>query len=638
MASRRLGWAAAWLGFALIIIKASHLGIPPGPGLGGYLRSLTAITYRDILFAASAWAVGRAALALAGSRPLAARLIPAAFIGVSSLVCLYALASMIAFGPLGGFLTYPLLQLVGSVRMMSSSIATYVTPRVVFGLVAVPLAYIAAVLATVALTPAPRARRMRRTVALWIVLASWVGVGQYVYATDWGSHYDWRIAENPPWVLVASMWQAVSGGPTARLSGTFAAADLADFDPIGAHGAAPVRTSRRPPNVILVVLESVAARWTSVSGGTYDSTPTLKAEAAHGVVFDRFYAHVGRSSNSLASMLLSAYTKLDFLDYTEEFPRATQTSLAAVLRDRGYRTAFMTSSNMSWAGWDTFVPSHGFSEVRDDRSLPCTTRVTSWGLADACVVDGLTQFIARNRTTPFFVMVWTQQTHHPYEPTPGVPLLDLVREPNIPDEYDLGRYLNVLHETDRHLARLFEAIRREGLGEDTLVVVVGDHGQAFGFPHDSYMQGQSAYEEDVRVPLLVWFPRQYASAARSPMIGGLVDLAPTIAELAGVPAAADWQGRSLFDPQRAPRAYFYVAQNEFKLGVREGDWKYVLDLRTGVEELYDLEHDAAEQHNAARVQGDRCARLRQRLAAWTEANRRQYEKLGIKNQELGIKK
>jgi arylsulfatase A-like enzyme len=291
----------------------------------------------------------------------------------------------------------------------------------------------------------------------------------------------------------------------------------------------------------------------------------------------------------------------------------------------------MTSSNMSWAGWDAFVPAHGFSEVRDDRSLPCDTRVTSWGLADSCVVDGVAQFIAQDRDRPFFVMAWTQQTHHPYEPTPGVPLLELVREPNIPDEYDLGRYLNVLHETDHQLARLFEAIRRAGLADDTLVAVVGDHGQAFGYPHDSYLQGRTVYEEDVQVPLLIWYPRRYPSPAQSSAIGGLVDLAPTIADLAGAPAAADWQGRSLLDPARAPRAYFYVAQDEFKLGVREENWKYILDLRTGIEELYDLERDAMEQKNVAGAQSERCERLRQRLAAWTEANRRQYEKLGIKN-------
>ncbi|MBZ5560103.1 MAG: sulfatase-like hydrolase/transferase [Acidobacteriia bacterium] len=632
MASRRLFWAAAWLGFALIIIKASHLGIPQAGDVAGYLRSLAAISYRDVLFAASVWTFGRAALALARDRPIMSRLVSIGFVAFSALICLYAVASAIAFSPLGGFLTYPLLQLVGSVRMMSSSVSAYLTPRAVFGLVVVPAAYIGVVSATVWLAPAAGARRARTGVALWTAIALWAGVGQYVYATDWATHYDWRIAENPPWVLVSSLWQAVSGGPTARLSAAFPDTDLADFNAIGSRrpaAALPLATtwtSRRPPNVILIVLESVAARWTGVSGGEYASTPTLKAEAAHGVVFDRVYAHVGRSSNSLASMLLSVYPKLDFQDYTEEFPRATQTSLAAILRDRGYRTAFMTSSNMRWAGWDTFVPAHGFSEVRDDRSLPCDTRVTSWGLADACVVDGITQFITQDRTRPFFVMAWTQQTHHPYEPTPGVPLLELVREPNIPDEYDLGRYLNVLHETDRQLARLFESIRAAGLADDTLVAVIGDHGQAFGFPHDSYLQGRTVYEEDVRVPLLIWYPRRYATPVESSAIGGLIDLAPTIADLAGAPAAADWQGRSLLDPARAPRAYFYVAQDEFKLGVREGSWKYILDLRTGVEELYDLEHDASEQKNVARVQSDRCARLRQRLAAWTEANRRQYEK------------
>ena len=375
----------------------------------------------------------------------------------------------------------------------------------------------------------------------------------------------------------------------------------------------------------MLVLESVAARWTSVGGGLYDTTPNLEAEASRGLVFDSFYAHVGRSSNSLASMLTSVYPKLDFRDFTEEYPRATQTSLASVFRDRGYRTAFMTPSDMSWAGWQDFVQTRGFTDVRDYRHLPCEEPVSSRGVEDRCLVDGMIQFIDQEPTRPFFMMGWTQQTHHPYEPTLGVPLLDLVREPAIPDAYDFGRYLNVLHETDNQLERLFEAVRRHHLADDTLIVVVGDHGQAFGFPHNSYLQGRTVYEEDVRVPLLFWWPREYRTATRSPMVGGQVDLAPTIADLAGVPLAPDWQGRSLFDPKRAPRAYFYVAQDEFMLGVREGSWKYILDLRAGSEELFDLEHDPNEQRNLAATQPERCARLRQRLAAWTEANRRQYE-------------
>jgi arylsulfatase A-like enzyme len=93
----------------------------------------------------------------------------------------------------------------------------------------------------------------------------------------------------------------------------------------------------------------------------------------------------------------------------------------------------------------------------------------------------------------------------------------------------------------------------------------------------------------------------------------------------GVPAAPDWQGRSLFDTARSPRAYFYAAEDHFKLGVREGSWKYIFDLREGVEELYDLDRDPIEQHNLAKAEPARSARFRQRIAAWTEANRRQYE-------------
>jgi lipoteichoic acid synthase len=183
----------------------------------------------------------------------------------------------------------------------------------------------------------------------------------------------------------------------------------------------------------------------------------------------------------------------------------------------------------------------------------------------------------------------------------------------------------VLRETDRQLGRMLAGLRKAGLDQNTLVVVVGDHGQAFGYPHEgTFMQGRTMYEEDGHVPLVLWAPRMYRSARRSNTIGSHVDLAPTIAELAGLPPAADWQGRSLIDGRHFPRAYFYVAEDRFKLGVREDRWKYIYDLREAVEELYDLEHDPNEQHNLAAADPARSARLRQRLAAWTEANHRRY--------------
>jgi lipoteichoic acid synthase len=632
--SRRLFWAAVWLAIALIAVKAYYLGVPADRTLTGaldYLRSLAAISFVDTLFAAGVWACGRTALRVSGDRRGTTQAVAIAVLAFSAVSCVYALASVVFFGVFGGFLTYPLLALVGDVRMLRSSVTAQVTPLTLLSLVSLPLVYVALVSGTLRLTATSSFGWRRHAFALG-TLVVWVIVGQQSFAREWTTRRDRQVAGNPQWVFVSSWWQAVEGEGGVRMAGRFTAADLTDFEPLARRplrGALDVRlrSARRLPNVILIVLESVGARWASLNRGPYDSTPNLKTEAARGLVFDNFYAHIGRSSNSLGSILLSAFPKLDFRDLTEEYPHLHGTSLASVFHDRGYRTGFLTPSDLDWAAWGTFLDRRGFGDVIDHHGLPCQALLSSWGVEDRCLVDGMLQFIEREPARPFFLMAWSQQTHHPYEPTPGVPLLEFVRHP-VTDAYDLERYLNVLHETDHHLERLFEATRRAGLDQDTLIVVTGDHGQAFGDPHDSYMQGRTVYQEDVNVPLLLWFPRLYRSAARSSTIGSHVDLAPTIAELAGLPPAPDWQGRSLFSPARAPRAYFYVAEDHFTLGVREESWKYMFDLREGTEELYDLDRDPTEQRNLATAQPERCTRLRQRLAAWIDANRRLYDKAG----------
>jgi arylsulfatase A-like enzyme len=632
---RRLSWAAIWLGVVFVAVKAHYLGAPAAAtprAVWDYVRDLAAVSFVDTLFAAILWMCGTAALVAGRDRAGVRRIVSAMVVGVAALSSLYALASVFFFGVFGGFLTYPLLALVGDVHMLRSSVQAQVSAFTLTALVAMPLMYVALVWATVRFVPARTGARWPRAVVA-ALLTVWVAGGQLWFAREWTTRRDRQVAANAPWVLVSSWWQ---GNNPVRMAGSFRAEDLADFEPLRqalmrgplsqARGGTRLLAARRPPNVILVVLESVAARWASLNHGEFDTTPNLKTESSHGVVFDNFYAHIGRSSNSLASILLSTFPKLDFRDLTEEYPRLPGTSLASVFRDRGYRTAFVTPSDLDWADWRTFLDRRGFGEVIDHHQLPCPTLLSSWGMEDRCAVDGMTQFIERDASRPFFLMAWTQQTHHPYEPTPGVPLIEFVRE-SVTDAYDLGRYLNVLHETDRHIERLFETVRRAGLERDTLIVVTGDHGQAFGAPHDSYMQGRTVYEEDVHVPLLIWYPRQYQAPARSATIGSHVDLAPTIADLAGFPGAPDWQGRSLFDTARAPRAYFYVAEDHFTLGVREEQWKYIFDLREGAEELYDLGRDPSEQRNLAAEQPERTARLRQRLTAWTDANRRQYDKV-----------
>jgi arylsulfatase A-like enzyme len=642
-ASRRLFWGAVWLAVSLIATKAYYLGVPlvHGPAdLLDYVRSLAAISYADLWFVAGLWTLARLGVPALERWPKAVQAFSMAFTAVCAFFCLYAVANVVIFGVFGGFLTYPLLALVGDVRMVRSSVGAHVTLPVVIGLIGLPAAY-AAALGLTAKWNAMRPRIWTPQVAAIVILVMWTFVGQGMWEEIWRTRPDRRVAANSEWVFLTSWWQALGKAGTVRMPGQFPPSDLADFEPIGASGLLPaairkagavldarVRAARRPPNVILVVLESVAARWTGLNGGPYETTPTLNTESAHGVVFQNAYAHIGRSSNSLVAILLSTYPKLDFREITEQFPALPGTSLASVFKDRGYHTAFMTPSDLSWAGWDKFLDRRGFGDVLDYRNLStCPEMLTSWGVEDRCMVDAMVDYVKKEREQPFFLMAWTTQTHHPYEMSPSVPELNLLKE-HTPDDWELGHYLNIIHETDHQLGRLFDAVRRAGLEQDTLIVVTGDHGQAFGYPHENiYIQGRTAYEEDVRVPMMFWFPRTYAKPLRATTIAGHVDVAPTIAEMAGVTAAADWQGRSLIDARQPHRAYFYVAEDSFTLGVREENWKYIYDLRDGTEELYDLDRDPNEQKNLANTEPDRCARLRQRLAAWTEANRRQYQRL-----------
>jgi arylsulfatase A-like enzyme len=118
--------------------------------------------------------------------------------------------------------------------------------------------------------------------------------------------------------------------------------------------------------------------------------------------------------------------------------------------------------------------------------------------------------------------------------------------------------------------------------------------------------------------MMIWSPLLFPEGGRVSTVGGHVDLNPTIADVLGVPPSRFWRGRSLFDPQRPGRAYFYAANDDYLLGVREGRWKYIYNATRGRDELYDLASDPEEQANVAKRHPELCQRLRQHLAAWRD--------------------
>jgi arylsulfatase A-like enzyme len=291
--------------------------------------------------------------------------------------------------------------------------------------------------------------------------------------------------------------------------------------------------------------------------------------------------------------------------------------LASVLRDRGWRTAYLNNCDLDWGDQRMLLEGcQSYDAMLDFRDMDCAL-LTSAAVEDRCLIDRLLQWIDEKPGQPFLAVCWTDQTHDPYPTSPGVPLIDFFQgKPPARHAADLSRYLNVLRETDRHLGRLFNALRKRGLADDTVVAITGDHGEAFSDPHDQRSHGWTLYQEDVNVPLMLWNPKLFAPGRHVADVGAHVDLNPTIADLLGIEPHGGWQGHSLFDPARPPRSFFMTNIREDKFGVRESDWKYVLNTTAGWEMLFNLARDPEEQHNVADAEPERCRRLRQRIAAW----------------------
>jgi arylsulfatase A-like enzyme len=610
---RLAAWPSLALALLLFLTKAVHWRLPEPTSrrLGEYARDLLVSSHLDVTFAVLLGGAAALALSAARGRPGLQRGVWSCFLGAAALSGAYAVASVQIFAFLRSPLTYPLLYLAGDMRNMRSSIGSFLSPALVAALVAAPAALLA-------LGRAARAWKPPRwTWVLPLVAAAHFGYGRWVAAGRWSDRDDRLIAESPHMVLITSLAREASGAGSERFDEPFPPELLADFEP----GASAGGWEGGPPprNLVLVVLESTGTQYLGLYGSPYETTPVLASEAEHTIVFDDQYAHVGMSANALVSMMLSIHPFMTWREYPAEYPDYPGTTLAQRLKGAGLRTAYLHTGDLSYANQRAFLAGRGFDAIRDRSDLDCAVPSSSWGCEDRDLVDALIRFVDEDPEAPFFAWAWSAQSHHPYEPSPDRPFVDFFAGRAVPpDDYDLGRYLNTLLEADRQLGRLFEALRERGIADDTLVAVTGDHGEAFGDPHDTWGHGSRLYEENLRVPLILWCPRLF-SGERRDVVGGHVDLAPTLAEIMGVAGAPTWQGRSLFARSRPPRAYFYAANDDYLLGLREGSWKYVYNATTGRELLFDLAADPRESESLAGEHPQRSRRMRQRLAAWRAA-------------------
>jgi arylsulfatase A-like enzyme len=158
---------------------------------------------------------------------------------------------------------------------------------------------------------------------------------------------------------------------------------------------------------------------------------------------------------------------------------------------------------------------------------------------------------------------------------------------------------------DAQVGRILETLAELGLSENTIVIFSSDHGYLLG--HHNKFQKQHLFEEATRVPFIIrvpWMADQHGQATRQ--ITELVDLYPTVAELAGLTPPADLQGQSLVSLLRNPSTNKWTRDDAFTISrsggesIRTADWRFTQwGYGAKGEELYDLKNDPGEFTNLA---------------------------------------
>jgi lipoteichoic acid synthase len=350
----------------------------------------------------------------------------------------------------------------------------------------------------------------------------------------------------------------------------------------------------RPLNVVIVMLESVRADATTIHSPRLPTTPFLLELAKESLVVDDMYAVIPRTSAAWVAILAGRYpgTRETVKDYASRVPVAPlQSSLPTLLRARGYSSAFVTPTSLTYENDSEIIRALGFQKVVavDDIPAPGSDWVTPFGWEDRMALEPIGRWLDEKRSGPFLLTVMTNVGHYPY----GLPHTYPIRHyPSRTPEHD--SYLNCVHYIDDYLRELVGLLRDRHLLENTLLIVLGDHGEEFQ-EHGGIVHGFALYDEVLHVPMLMRLPQADGRRGHITGLRQQIDVLPTIAESLGLPLQGQpLAGRSLLSTPGHDALFFGTHLERSFLAMREGSYKYLYDLSRDSTKVFDLQRDPGE--------------------------------------------
>jgi arylsulfatase A-like enzyme len=399
------------------------------------------------------------------------------------------------------------------------------------------------------------------------------------------------------------------------------------------------RAAAAPPNVVLIVVDTLRADGVGCYGASRDTTPAIDELASEGVRFQRAYSTAPWTMPSVGSMFTGTYPGTCRSTGTWGPLPDDMLTLAEVLREEGYATAgiishFLLGSRFNFnQGFEIFIESE--ANVKNMHDHVSTEGVTRRAL------EVLRQFSAKGG--PFFLFAHYFDPHYNYKRhreygfaaagagrLDGSQPIEKIRQmlPDMTGEetaFLRSLYDEEVRHTDFGIGLLTDALRKLGLYENSIVVVVSDHGEEF-LEHGWLGHTKTLYEELVHVPLVIKAPGRGRPGSVIDDRVSLVSLTPTILDLAGLDIPGQkYHGASfagLMDGESREGPSYVLCEADFnstlpddigketnKKAIVGKDYKLILDVRSGNVELFDLGKDPREEHNLAAKRPEAVERL-----------------------------
>ena len=421
---------------------------------------------------------------------------------------------------------------------------------------------------------------------------------------------------------------------------------------------------KRPPNVIIVLIDDMGMTDLSCYGSKFYESPNIDQLAKDGVRFTHGYSACTVCSPTRAALLTGKYpARLHITDWIagHERPKAKlkipdwqkflpfeEITLAEQLKSAGYATASIGKWHLTpglKVGDEAYYPDkHGFDiniggyARGQPPSYFSPYKIPT--LTDGPVGEYLTdreaneavKFIETNKDKPFFLYLPHYAVHQPIAGKPEV-----VAKFKAKDTTDLKQknatYAALVSSVDDAMGTIRAALKRLKIDEQTIIIFTSDNGGLIGTTDNSPLRAGkgSAYEGGVRVPLIMFWPGVTKAGTLEPTPAISIDIYPTVLEMTGIkPLQSLIDGNSLASllksgakPDRDTIFWHYPHYHPGGAtpysAIRSGDYRLVHFYEDGHDEMYNVATDVSETKDLAVTEPDRAKALRTRLDAWLKS-------------------